>query len=135
MTKEAKDIHNFLLIQDSRLLVQHYRIEKLQKQPTQVIATSNLFHDSNLSEYVMQSIVEKPTCRVDPVRCKNTAAFLSMHLSTATKYPRSLAFSEPRFNIARVDDKILGFSTMEYGKYVKCLGETYQGGWRYSQEW
>jgi len=53
VVKEAKGIHNFLLIKDSLLWVQLHRIEKLPKQPTQVIATKNLFHDSNLSDYVM----------------------------------------------------------------------------------
>ena len=47
----------------------------------------------------------------------------------------SITFSRLVFNIAWVNDKILGVSTMEYGKCVKCLAGTFEGGWRYAQKW
>ena len=47
----------------------------------------------------------------------------------------SITFSRLVFNIAWVNDKILGVSTMEYGKCVKCLASTFEGGWRYAQKW
>ena len=39
------------------------------------------------------------------------------------------------FNVAWVNDKVLGVSTMEYGKCVKCLAGSFEGGWRYAQKW
>ena len=42
----------------------------------------------------------------------------------------SINFASTVFNITWVNDKILGVSTMEYGKYVKCFVGTFEGGWR-----
>lgn len=47
----------------------------------------------------------------------------------------SISFSDMVFNIVWVDDQILNVSTMEYGKCVKCLSETFEGSWRYAQKW
>ena len=47
----------------------------------------------------------------------------------------SVNFASIVFNIAWAGDKILNVSTMEYGKCVKCLADTFEGGWRYSQKW
>jgi hypothetical protein len=47
----------------------------------------------------------------------------------------SVNFANTVFNIAWLNDKILGVSTMEYGKCVKCLAGTFEGGWRYAQKW
>ena len=47
----------------------------------------------------------------------------------------SISFASTVFNIAWVNGKILGVSTMEYGKCVKCLAGTFEGGWRYAQKW
>ena len=47
----------------------------------------------------------------------------------------SINFASTVFNIAWLNDKILGVSTMEYGKCVKCLAGTFEGGWRYAQKW
>ena len=47
----------------------------------------------------------------------------------------SVTFSQLIFNVAWVNDKVLGVSTMEYGKCVKCLAGSFEGGWRYSQKW
>lgn len=47
----------------------------------------------------------------------------------------SINFANTIFNIAWVNDKVLNISTMEYGKCVKCLAGTFEGGWRYSQKW
>jgi hypothetical protein len=47
----------------------------------------------------------------------------------------STTFASAVFNIAWLTDKILGVSTMEYGKCVKCLAGTFEGGWRYAQKW
>jgi hypothetical protein len=47
----------------------------------------------------------------------------------------SVTFSQLIFNIAWVNDKVLGVSTMEYSKCVKCMAGTFEGGWRYAQKW
>jgi len=47
----------------------------------------------------------------------------------------SVTFSRLIFNLAWVNNKILNVSTMEYGKCVKCMAGTFEGGWRYSQKW
>jgi hypothetical protein len=47
----------------------------------------------------------------------------------------SINFANITFNIAWVNDTVLSVSTMEYGKCVKCLAGTFDGGWRYAQKW
>ena len=47
----------------------------------------------------------------------------------------SINFASTIFNIAWENDTILNVSTMEYGKCVKCLADTFDGGWRYAQKW
>lgn len=47
----------------------------------------------------------------------------------------SINFAKTVFNIAWTGDKILNVSTMEYNKCVKCLADTFEGGWRYAQKW
>jgi len=47
----------------------------------------------------------------------------------------SVHFSDTVYNIVWLGDEILSISTMEYGKCVKCMMGTFEGGWRYSQKW
>jgi hypothetical protein len=47
----------------------------------------------------------------------------------------SINFANTIYNITWINDKILGVSTMEYGKCVKCLAGTFEGEWRYAQKW
>jgi hypothetical protein len=47
----------------------------------------------------------------------------------------SVNFSNTNFSIVWLDNAILDISTMEYSKCVKCLADTFEGGWRYSQKW
>jgi len=47
----------------------------------------------------------------------------------------SISFASTVFNIVWLNDNVLGVSTMEYGKCVKCLAGTFEGGWRYVQKW
>lgn len=47
----------------------------------------------------------------------------------------SINFASTVFNIAWLNDKTLGISTIEYGKCVKCMLGSFEGGWRYSQKW
>jgi hypothetical protein len=47
----------------------------------------------------------------------------------------SITFSNKIYNIAWTNKEILNISTMEYGKCVKCMAGTFEGGWRYAQKW
>ena len=47
----------------------------------------------------------------------------------------SVNFSNRTFNIIWLNNNILDVSAMEYSKCVKCLLETFEGGWRYAQKW
>ena len=47
----------------------------------------------------------------------------------------SVSFSDTIFNIVWLNDQILDISTMEYSKCVKCLLDTFETSWRYSQKW
>jgi hypothetical protein len=47
----------------------------------------------------------------------------------------SISFSDEIFNIVWLNDQIFDISTMEYSKCVKCLAETFETSWRYSQKW
>ncbi|MFQ5892467.1 MAG: hypothetical protein ACE5HW_06705 [Candidatus Methanofastidiosia archaeon] len=47
----------------------------------------------------------------------------------------SIVFSTVVFNIVWLGYEIFDVSTMEYSKCVKCLRETFEMGWRYSQKW
>lgn len=47
----------------------------------------------------------------------------------------SVSFSDKMFNIVWLSNQIFDVSTMEYSKCVKCLSETFEASWRYSQKW
>jgi len=47
----------------------------------------------------------------------------------------SVGFSDRIFNIVWMNDQIFDISAMEYSKCVKCLLNTFETGWRYSQKW
>ncbi len=47
----------------------------------------------------------------------------------------SVSLASRIFNVIWVGEKILDVSAMEYGKCVKCMLGTFDGGWRYSQKW
>jgi hypothetical protein len=47
----------------------------------------------------------------------------------------SINFASRNFSIIWLGDGILDVSAMEYGKCVKCMAGTFEGGWRYAQKW
>jgi len=47
----------------------------------------------------------------------------------------SVSFSDRIFNIVWFGDQILDISAMEYSQCVKCLLNTFEMSWRYSQKW
>lgn len=46
----------------------------------------------------------------------------------------SISFSDRIFNIVWLNERILDISAMEYSKCVKCLLDTFETSWRYSQK-
>lgn len=47
----------------------------------------------------------------------------------------SVNFPSRSFSVIWTPQKILAVSAMEYGKCVKCLLETFEGGWHFAQKW
>jgi len=47
----------------------------------------------------------------------------------------SISFSDRIYNVIWLDEKIFEVATLEYSKCVKCLGDTFEASWRYSQKW
>jgi len=47
----------------------------------------------------------------------------------------SVYFASTVYGIAWANNQILNFATLEYGKCVKCMQGTFDGGWRYAQKW
>ena len=46
----------------------------------------------------------------------------------------SINFADRIFNITWAKDQILEIDAMDYGKCVKCLNKTFEGGWRYAEK-
>ena len=46
----------------------------------------------------------------------------------------SVCLPDKIFNIVWLDGKILEISTMEYSKCVKCMRDTFETAWRYSEK-
>ena len=72
----------------------------------------------------------KQLCDVATTKARMYVDFKGTEANTG-----SITFATVIFNIAWQGDKIFNVSTMEYGKCVKCLRNTFDGTWRYSQKW
>lgn len=72
----------------------------------------------------------KQLCDVATTKARMYVDFKGTEANTG-----SITFATVIFNIAWLGDKIFNVSTMEYGKCVKCLRNTFEGAWRYSQKW
>jgi hypothetical protein len=85
---------------------------------------------------VILSMNEKPTEELKKLApTATTKARMYVDYKGEEANSGSITFASTVFNIAWVNNRILGVSTMEYGKRVKCLAGTFEGGWRYSQKW
>jgi len=85
---------------------------------------------------IILPIGEKPTeelRQLAPTATTKARIYVDYHGQEANS--GSINFPSKTFNIAWINDKILGVSTMEYSKCVKCLAGTFEGGWRYAQKW
>ena len=84
---------------------------------------------------VILSMNEKPTEELKLAPTATTKARIYVDYKGEEANSGSINFSRLIFNVAWVNDKILNVSTMEYGKCVKCLAGSFEGGWRYAQKW
>jgi hypothetical protein len=93
-----------------------------------------LLKDKNLMAILPMN--EKPTEELKKLApTVTTKARIYVYYKGEEANSGSITFASTVFNIAWVNNRILGVSTMEYGKCVKCLAGTFEGGWRYSEKW
>ena len=93
-----------------------------------------LLRDKDLK--IILSIGEKPTDELRKLgEIATTKARVYVDFRGSEANTGSVSFSDKVFNIVWLDDQILDISTMEYSKCVKCLSDTFEAGWKYSQKW
>lgn len=93
-----------------------------------------LLRDKDLK--IILPFSEKPTEELKSLgEIATTKARIYVDFKGTEANTGSILFSTVVFNIVWLEDEIFDVSTMEYGKCVKCLGETFEMGWRYSQKW
>jgi len=79
---------------------------------------------------------EKPTEELEKLgEVATTKARIYVDFKGKEANTGSVSFSDRIFNIVWLNDQILDISTMEYSKCVKCLSDTFETSWRYSQKW
>jgi len=85
---------------------------------------------------IILPIGEKPTeelRKLGPIA--TTKARIYVDFKGKEAHSGSVSFSDKIFNIVWLGDQIFDVSAMEYSKCVKCLMDTFEMGWRYSQKW
>jgi len=85
---------------------------------------------------IILPISEKPTEELEKLgEVATTKARIYVDFKGEEANTGSVAFSDKIFNVVWLDNQVLDISTMEYSKCVKCLSDTFEAGWRYSQKW
>ncbi|MBS7633058.1 hypothetical protein KEJ15_05495 [Candidatus Bathyarchaeota archaeon] len=85
---------------------------------------------------VILPLGEKPSDELKQLgEVATTKAKLYVDFKGKEAFSGSVSFSDIIFNILWLDNEIFNISTMEYTKCVKCLLDTFEGGWRYSEKW
>lgn len=85
---------------------------------------------------VILPLGEKPTDELKQLgEVATTKAKIYVDFKGREAHSGSIIFSDVIFNVLWQEDQVLNISTMEYTKCVKCLLDTFEGGWRYSQKW
>jgi len=93
-----------------------------------------LLKDKDLK--VILPLGEKPTEELGRLgKIATTKARIYVDYRGAEANTGSIVFSTMIFNVVWLGNEIFDVSTMEYGKCVKCLSETFEMGWRYSKKW
>lgn len=118
---------------------------KRKVQKSRRVRISNI--PMNLLDQLMPLLKEKDLKMILPLGEKpsdelkqlgevaTTKARIYVDFKGKEAFSGSVSFSDTIFNILWLDDEILNISTMEYTKCVKCLLDTFEGGWRYSEKW
>jgi len=85
---------------------------------------------------IILPIGEKPTEELEKLgEVATTKARIYVDFKGEEANTGSVAFSDKIFNVVWLNNQVLDISTMEYSKCVKCLSDTFEAGWRYSQKW
>jgi hypothetical protein len=118
---------------------------KRKTQKSRRIRISNI--PKGLLEELKPLLVEKDLKIILPIGEKPSEELRKMGETATTKAriyvdfrgkeanSGSVSFSDKIFNIVWLGYQILDISTMEYSKCVKCLMDTFEMSWRYSQKW
>jgi len=85
---------------------------------------------------IILPIGEKPTEELEKLgEIATTKARIYVDFKGKEANTGSVTFSDKIFNVVWLNNQVLDISTMEYSKCVKCLSDTFEAGWRYSQKW
>jgi len=85
---------------------------------------------------IILPIGEKPTEELGKLgELATTKARIYVDFKGKEANTGSVSFSDRIFNVVWLDDQIPEIATMEYSKCVKCLADTFEASWRYSQKW
>jgi hypothetical protein len=122
-------------IAEIKRMIQKSRRVRISNIPMPLLEELNpLLKDKDLM--IILPMGEKPTEELHQLApTATTKARIYVDYKGQEANSGSITFSNIVFNIAWLNDKILGVSTMEYSKCVKCLQDTFEGGWRYAQKW
>jgi hypothetical protein len=121
-------------ISEIKRMIQKSRRIRISNIPMSLLEELKpLLKDKDLQ--IIMPLSEKPTEELKQLApIATTKARIYVDYKGEEANSGSINFSHMVFNIAWVNGKILGVSTMEYGKCVKCLAGTFEGGWRYAQK-
>jgi hypothetical protein len=136
---EAKIGTTFATVEEGvaeiKCMIQKSRRIRISNLPMHLLEELKpLLKDKDLM--IILPLNEKPTeelKRLAPIATTKARIYVDYKGQEANS--GSINFASTVFNIAWLRDNILGISTMEYGKCVKCLAGTFEGGWRYAQKW
>ncbi len=122
-------------IEEIKRMIQKSRRLRISGIPMQLLnELKPLLKDKDLM--IILPMGEKPTEELKQLApTATTKARIYVDYRGEEANTGSVAFASRIFNIIWRGDKILDVSAMEYGKCVKCMAGTFEGGWRYAQKW
>ena len=122
-------------IEEIKRLIQKSRKIRISNIPMSLLEELKpLLKDKDLM--IILPMNEKPTeelKKLAPIATTKARIYVDYKGQEANS--GSINFARSVFNVAWLNDKVLGISTIEYSKCVKCLAGSFEGGWRYSQKW
>jgi hypothetical protein len=122
-------------IEEIKRLIQKSRKIRISNIPVSLLEELKpLLKDKDLM--IILPMNEKPTeelKKLAPIATTKARIYVDYKGKEANS--GSINFARAVFNVAWLNDKTLSISTIEYGKCVKCLAGSFEGGWRYAQKW